>query len=278
MPLTRAVRQGLFSLDSLTMLARGMILFLCLAALVSSASAQVLPDSSPGNSVRTRTDLERLLEEYERALASPAYSDRVKQSIQDDAATIRGRLANGDFRVGDRVALYVQGEPTLPDTLQVEPGPIVVLPLFGEIPLQGVLRSEITAHLTAELSRYIRDPVVRANSLVRLSVQGSIGRPGFHWMPAEMLLSEALMAAGGPGAQADLDNIHIERGLVTLLEGQAVQEAIREGLTLDQLNLQAGDQIVVPQQSSGGGFLSTLGLVTGIVGSLTGLIYLFSRN
>lgn len=240
-------------------------------------SAQILPDADPGSSVRTREDLERLLQEYERALASPAYSESVKQGIRADAEAIRGRLTDGDFRVGDRIVLFVQGEPDLPDTVAVQPGPMIALPLFGEISLEGVLRSEITEHLTQALSRYIRDPVVRANGLMRLSVQGAVGQPGFYTMPAEMLLGEALMVAGGPSPQANLDEVTIERGARTLLEGEALQEAIRQGLTLDQLNLQAGDQIVVPQEVPGGSFLRNLGIIAGVVGSLTTIIILFTR-
>jgi polysaccharide export outer membrane protein len=218
-----------------------------------------------------------LLGEYERALASPAYSESVKQSIRADAEAIRGRLTDGDFRVGDRIALSVQGEPSLPDTIPVQPGPMIALPLFGEISLHGVLRSEITEHLTQALSRYIRDPVVRANGLMRLSVQGAVGQPGFYTMPAEMLVGEALMVAGGPSPQADIEAMAIQRGTRALLEGDQLQEAIRQGLTLDQLNLQAGDQIVVPQSVPGGNFLRNVGIVAGIVGSLTTLVILFIR-
>ncbi|MGD2046543.1 MAG: hypothetical protein PVH96_10000, partial [Gemmatimonadota bacterium] len=62
----------------------------------------------------------------------------MKQSIRADAEAIRGRLTDGDFRVGDRIALSVQGEPSLPDTIPVQPGPMIALPLFGEISLHGV--------------------------------------------------------------------------------------------------------------------------------------------
>lgn len=160
--------------------------FACLLALMLGAVpalAQTPVGADPGSSVRTRADLERLLAEYEQALASPAHSEGVKRTIRVDADLIRGRLQNGNFRVGDRIVLDVQGEPTLPDTVQVEPGPMIALPLFGEISLAGVLRSEITAHLTQALSRFIRDPVVRANGNKRLSVQGSVGRPGFYTIP-----------------------------------------------------------------------------------------------
>jgi len=218
-----------------------------------------------------------LLQEYEQALASPAYSEGVKRSIRADADVIRGRLTNGDFRVGDRIVLSVQGEPNLPDTVPVESGPMIALPLFGEVSLAGVLRSEISARLTQELSRFIRDPIVRANGLMRLSVQGAVGQPCFCTMPAETLLGEALMLAGGPSSQADMEGIRIERGTRVLLEGEALQEAIRQGLTLDQLNLQAGDQLLVPLQAQNLGFWRNVGFITGVIASVTGLIFLFSR-
>jgi len=244
-----------------------------LLAIQAPAGAQARPGIDPGGSVRSRADLERLLAEYDEALASPAYSEAVKRGIRADADLIRVRLRDGDFRVGDRITLEVQGEPSLPDTVVVESGPKIVLPLFGEILLSGVLRSEIQSHLTQAFARFIRDPVVRANGHIRISVQGQISRPGFYTMPAEILLGEALMVAGGPTTASNIDEIRIERGSTVLLEGDALQESIRVGLTLDQLNLQAGDQIVIPQRPAGGGFLRTLGLVTGIVGTLSFLIF-----
>ena len=71
--------------------------------------------------------------------------------------------------------------------------------------------------------------------------------------------------------------MRIERGTRALLEGDALQEAIRQGLTLDQLNLQAGDQIVVPQETNTGGWLQTAGIIGGIAASVTTIILLFTR-
>ena len=240
------------------------VLGLLLAAGAGLVEAQILPESDPGRSVRTRADLERLLADYESALASPAYSEGVKQAIRRDAERVRDRLRDGDFRLGDAVLLYVEGEPTLPDTVRVEAGPKIALPLFGDIPLAGVLRSEISEHLTRELARFIKDPVVRAEALMRLSIQGQVASPGFYVVPAQILVSQALMVAGGPAAEADLDDLRIERGAQTLLSGDVLQEALREGLTLDQLNLQAGDQVVLPAQRPGiWGSVLRYGLIIG---------------
>lgn len=238
--------------------------------------SQSLVGTDPGSSVRTREELQRLLAEYEQALASPAYSESVKRSIRTDADRIRSRLEQGDFRIGDRIILEVEGEPGIPDTVSVEPGPKITLPVFGEIPLAGVLRSEVQAHLSQSLSRFIRDPVVRATGLMRLSVVGEVLRPGFYTMPAQMLVGEALMAAGGPSPASNLEELRIERGATVLFEGSLLQEAMREGFTLDQLNLQAGDQIVVPQERSSS-WLGNVAVIAGVVGSLATLVVLFVR-
>jgi hypothetical protein len=71
------------------------------------------------------------------------------------------------------------------------------------------------------------------------------------------------MAAGGPAANANTQELRIERGPQRIIDGQQLQDAMREGLTLDQLNLQAGDQIVMPER--GGGFLANIGIITGLV-------------
>jgi hypothetical protein len=245
--------------------------FIMIALLVSATpgSAQALLETDPGNSVRTRADLERLVAFYDEVLESPAYSDRVKREASLNMERVRARLRDGDFRVGDRIVLTVEGEPSLPDTLAVETGPKVVLPVFGEIPLAGVLRSEIQQHLTTQLSAFIRNPVVRANALMRVSIQGQVGAPGFYVVPAEMLVSDALMVGGGPAVRADLEALRIERGAELLLEGRELQEALREGRTLDQLNLQAGDQIFLPEQGGGlfGGFLGNvmLGVIPAVL-------------
>lgn len=236
--------------------------------LVAPAAAQTLLESDPGNSVRTREDLERLVSFYEEVLASPAYSDRMKTEARTSMVRVRDRLQNGDFRVGDRIVLSVQGEPQLPDTVAVETGPKIVLPLFGDISLAGVLRSEIEPHLTRELGRFINNPVVRAQGLMRLSVQGQVGRPGFYVVPADMLVGDVIMTAGGPAGQADLERLRIERAANTLIDGDDLQEALREGWTLDQLNLQAGDQVVLPQR--GGGFWGSVGRIS--LGVIPGVI------
>lgn len=197
-----------------------------------------------------RSELQSLLEDLQQVAQSSAYSDRLRERARRDVDLIRERLNAGDLRVGDRVLLQVEGEPQLPDTLPVEPGPAVTLPVMGRIGLRGVLRSELEEHLTQELSRFIRDPVVRAQALMRVSIQGNVGTPGFYTVPANYLIGETLMRAGGPTPTSDLEDLEIQRGERVLWAGDELRTALVEGRTLDQLNLRAGDQIWVPERAA----------------------------
>jgi protein involved in polysaccharide export with SLBB domain len=96
----------------------------------------------------------------------------------------------------------------------------------------------------------VRDPVVRVRSLVRLSVVGGVTKPGFYVVPADTPLPDILMLAGGPGPDGKLDDLRVDRGRDHLWEGEALRAATSQGRTIDQLNLRAGDQIIVPRQKN----------------------------
>ena len=154
----------------------------------------------------------------------------------------------GSFRVGDRVWLRVEGEAQLSDTFTVGPTLALSLPMVGEISLAGVPRSSIEAHLKRELERFLRDPVVRARALIRIAIAGEVARPGFYAVPSDLVLADAVMVAGGATPASRLERLRIERGNGLLWPKSAVQQAIAAGQTLDDLDLQAGDRIVVPRR------------------------------
>ena len=81
-----------------------------------------------------------------------------------------------------------------------------------DISLQGVLRSELQDYLTTQLARYIKHPDVQTTSLVRVAVMGSVTKPGFYQLPADLALADAIMIAGGPTTTADVDRTQVKRG------------------------------------------------------------------
>ena len=199
--------------------------------------------------VMTRTDLEELLTEFQSVAGSGVYSTRLRAGAESASQQIRERLDEGDFRVGDRIVLQIVGEVGRSDTVMVEPNKEIALAGMGRISLNGVLRSELQAHLEREIGRYIRAPIIRTLSLIRLSVQGSVGRPGFYVVPATALLDDVIMQAGGPGANADFERVQVERDGVVMLSGDEVRKALTDGRSVDQLNLRAGDQIIINQKT-----------------------------
>jgi protein involved in polysaccharide export with SLBB domain len=271
LPVPSVMTQGIKTL-------RPVLVAFALAATVGSneAAAQASPTPAivpieSGSLVRTREELEGLLVYYEQVLLSPAYSAEMRESTQARADLVRQRLTLGDFRLGDGVALTVRGATDLPDTVYVQSGPKIDLDLFGEVDLAGVLRSELEETIQEALAVTIRDPVVQAIALLRISVQGAVGQPGFFVVPADMLVSSTLMVAGGPAATADIGDLRIQRGADVVIGGDELQEALRLGRTLDQLNLQAGDQVFVPAEAQGS-TMQNLAVVFGLVTSVTFLI------
>jgi protein involved in polysaccharide export with SLBB domain len=213
----------------------------------------------------TRAELEELLARYEAAAATGGSG---RDQARLEATLIRQRLAEGDLRVGDRVMLVVEGHPQLTETFTVVAGRKLELPEIGDVPLEGVLRSELEQHLTTQIGRYIRSPTVRARALVRLEILGAIGSPGFYTVPSDVLVSDALMLAGGPSGNADLERVRITRGRDVLWGGDQLRRAIIEGRTLDQLSVHAGDGIFVPVRRSRYAFLREVLVVTSGVASL----------
>src|SRR5881396_1696381 len=150
------------------------------------------------------------------------------------------------FQAGDRILLHVEGDSALTDTFTVVAGPALRLPDIGEISLAGVRRTDLEAHLTQQLRRYIKDPVVQARALIRVSVVGEVTRPGFYAVPVDLVLPDALMLAGGATQLARVDRLLILRGSAPLWGGTDLQAAIARGATLDELGIRAGDRIQVP--------------------------------
>lgn len=216
----------------------------------------------------SRLELEASLAAIDTILASPGYSSRIREAKRREADLIRDRLTEGDLQVGDQLALTVQNEPTYTGTFVIQAGRVLALPGLPGIPVRGVLRSEAEDYITKQLGTYIRDPAVRVVPSIRLAVLGAVGKQGFYQVPADLLISDAIMAAGGPSGSADPNRSKVTRQATEILTEADVTDAIVRGATLDQLNLRAGDQIMVDEklQRRGRalGFLGVLGLVTSI--------------
>ncbi len=215
----------------------------------------------------TRAQLEESLAWHQAVIDSTGVKESERKKAQEALEYIETRLAEGDFRPGDQIVFFVEGEESFPDTLVVEAGPSVLIPNVGTVSLAGILRSELQDHLSQELSRFIRNPIVRVWPTIRLTVDGTIGQPGFYTFPAALPIGEAIMQAGGPTGESRMGSISIRRDGLVLYGGEEVQEAIAQGQTFDQLGLRPGDEIYVPEK-----ILTVRRVVTWAVGAASFLL------
>lgn len=196
----------------------------------------------------SRDVLQEALARFENAALSQAYSPELRARARSRAAEIRTRLQEGDFRVGDQFLLFVEGDSILTDTFAVGIGRMVYLPNIGEIPLEGVLRSELQEHVSDQLARFLADPVIRARPLIQIAVLGGINTPGFHRVPIETPITDVIMLAGGPKDNANLRKAHLDRYGERIWLGPELEIALREGKVLDEIRVLPGDEVIIPEK------------------------------
>lgn len=223
-----------------------LVMALCVPQL--RGAAQEPNGSDPRVTYATRAELEGQAAAAERGASDSSVPAGERGRLRGAALMLRYRLEQGDFAVGDRIVVDVVGDAALTDTFTVRSGPTLQLANLPPMPLSGVLRSELNEHVTKELSRYLQQPTVRVVPLLRVAVMGQVGSPGFYHVPADMLLSDVLMVAGGPAGDADLERSQIRRGDDALLGSQHFAIAVTDGLSLDALNLRSGDEVLLKER------------------------------
>jgi len=243
-------------------------------------AGQAVAESAYYKLTISRDSLQALLAQLDSATDSAStVSAAVKARSRTVAGMIRSRLDRGDFNPGDRIRLQVDSEPQLNDTFPVGPNQELVLPVVGVISLHGVLRADLQSAMTRELSRMLRDPIVRATALIRVSVVGEVNKPGFYLLPPTSVVADALTAASGPTQNARVEKMYVERGGRRLIEGQPFQQLIAEGRTLDDANIRPGDKIVVPLANEGNFFntVRTISIILSIPLTIYALTQVFKK-
>ena len=209
------------------------------------ASAQGEAEWDPHRVLATRSALEQLKGRLLEASRSSAYSSHLRATAISEAGQIDRRLADGDFRPGDRLFVQVEGEVGMTDTFTVGPGRDISMQVVGAVPLAGVLRADVEPYLVTYLGKFLRSPRVHARPLISVTVTGHVAKPGFYTVPVGVPMTQVLTDAFGPTPESDLGRIQILRGGQVVLGGPELRLAMSQGRTLEQLGVQAGDQIDV---------------------------------
>lgn len=211
----------------------------------------------------SRAEIEQAISAAEQ-VASTTNDDKTRERLLAQAGALRQRLQNGDFAPGDRLMITVLGDSALTDTFTVRMEQVLQLPNLPDITLRGVLDSELQGYLTEQISKYIREPSVSVIGLVRLNVSGAIAQPGFVTVPIDLLVTDVIMAAGGPGQGSDLNKSQVKRGNSTVLNSKQLSEALRTGRTVGDISLRDGDEIFIATRPTSSRLMSWLPVVSAL--------------
>ena len=241
---------------------------LLLLAAFPGAAQSVGVAELPRRAAASRVELDSLVLRAQAAAAGPSVPAEQSVALQRYASDLRVRLREGDFQPGDHIILAVHGDTTLSGTYVVQPSRTLVVAKLPPIPLTGVLRSELQPYVASRLRTYVRDTLFQGTPLVPVGVLGEVVHPGYYRVSLDATLGDALMAAGGPTARADVRRTTVRRGDTTVLPATTVRDAMARGLPLGALDVDAGDElIVVPPHER------DWMLITQLVGVGTGLLF-----
>ena len=168
---------------------------------------------------------------------------------------------------GDLLKVKIWREEDLSGEYLVNENGTVTLPLLGEQHVTGASLPEVRDLLLAQYRVHLRNPSISITPLRRINILGEVNKPGLYEVDPTVSLAGAVALAGGATPAGKLDNIRIIRN------GDVVRASASAGTSLNAINIQSGDQIIVGQRSW---LARNVGLVLSVPGAITGVVVLFN--
>lgn len=157
---------------------------------------------------------------------------------------------------GDSVKIFVWRNPEVSTTVPVRPDGLLSAPLLEEIPAAGKTPAELARDLEAELSTYLRDPLVtvivsgfKGAYAEQIRVMGESRNPVSLLYRDSMTLLDVMIQTGGLTNFADGNSAT----LVRIVEGKQEQYAlrlddlIRDGDISANVDMRPGDVVIIPE-------------------------------
>ena len=161
-------------------------------------------------------------------------------------------VGNYPVNSGDVLEVLVWKEENLQKQVVVRPDGYFAFPLTGDVRAEGRTITAISEDITAQIARYIPDPVVSVAIFEprgsKVYVIGQVNRPGEFPINRYVDVIQALAMAGGTTPFAKLDNIQmLRREGTTQTATTFAYGDIAAGKRLQQnIVLKPGDTVLVP--------------------------------
>lgn len=157
---------------------------------------------------------------------------------------------------GDNVQIFVWRNPEVSTSVPVRPDGLLSAPLLEEVPAAGKTPAELARDLEAELSTYLRDPLVTVivDAFVgtfreQIRVVGEATQPRAMLYNDSMTLLDVMIQSGGLTDFADGNN----STLVRVVDGKQeefrlrLDDLLRDGDITANVDMRPGDVIIVPE-------------------------------
>jgi len=156
----------------------------------------------------------------------------------------------------DNVQIFVWRNPEVSTSVPVRPDGLLSAPLLEEVPAAGKTPAELARDLEAELSTYLRDPLVTVivDSFVgtfqeQIRVVGEAAQPQSMLYRDSMTVLDVLVATGGLTQYAN-GNQSI---LVRVVDGKQeeyrlrLDDLLQDGDITANIDMRPGDVVIVPE-------------------------------
>lgn len=175
---------------------------------------------------------------------------------------------------GDEIEILVWEQPGFNTTGTVSSTGTIVIPLIGEMNVNGLTQSQFERELKEELSEYIRGEIILTISIrntahMIVSVLGMVARSDNYPIVDETPIYKVLSMAGGPSEEADIRKIKIYRKTRTPhTQTLDLTQYLDSGMDNPQAMVRPGDVVYVPQKENAvremSDFLRDIALLFGI--------------
>jgi len=142
---------------------------------------------------------------------------------------------------GDQVRILVWRNTELSGDFTVAANGTLMHPLYREVQVTGIPMSAVEDRLRTFLTRYTTNPQFVISPLVKILVSGEVRSPNVFSVPPETTVAQAIVLAGGPNPDAQLDHIRLRRD-----RQEIAVDLSRADSQAASLQIKSGDQILVP--------------------------------
>lgn len=159
------------------------------------------------------------------------------------ALPVVAQQSGSGLRPGDAIKLTIWREPDMSGEILVQEDGRAVFPRLGPVVVVDKDIASLKNELIAEYEKTLVNPSIEIIVIRRITISGEVRTPGVFKVDPSMSITDALALAGGPTPNARRDRLILYR------DGRRTTVDLNEALTVQELAVESGDQIYVPQRS-----------------------------